>query len=189
METRPDKKIDLEQEVLIRNEETARKINLLIKGIIGEWGKSSEEISFPDYLIQWHGRIFFGDGQEKKSDTKRVIAGAVKKAILSGESVLVVQQNFEGQLFRVSKAIPPHSSEEKVVVAAFLRPNYFDSCVQQGSDPKKTIQDCLIELFYWDVKLSAEKCPRTHATPREETDCWIRITDRKKNSPPPVIYL
>lgn len=189
MESHREGKVALKEEVLVRCEATKTRLNSLIREVMGEWERSLAEVDFPDHVLEREGKIFF-DENEKKGDSKRVIAGATKAAILEGEIFLAVKTDFKGQLFWVGKTIPSEDQNEKVLVCAFFSPYYFEICRDENMDPRETVRDWLVQLFYWDVKLNKEKSDRAKFKPVTEADSWVKIyANTNKNTLPSVIYL
>jgi hypothetical protein len=185
MEISKESRVDLEEE---RGKETRLQLNGLIREVIGRWGGSSEEVRFPKDLLERSGRIFFEGGNEFTGATKRAIAGVVKGLILSGDAFLAVKVGFSGQLYQVSTIAPVGSSDGKSFIGAFFSPDYLAICYQEGLDPKRTVEDFLLQIFYWDVKSKAEKKERMQQTPVNEGGCWVKVLKRSTKAPP-VIYL
>jgi hypothetical protein len=192
-----ERPVRLDEETLVKCEAARVELNCIVKKVISDWWKSSGNLEFSEEFrenkfLERNGRIFF-EGIEFTGASKKAIAGALKEEILKGEIFLAVQAGFDGQLFRTGKFVPPGDEEGKIIISGFFDPDYLAVCKSEGLLPEKTIQDYLLQLFYWDVKSQSEKLKRAQFRPMEETDCWVRIFHDRNNHKqiltPSVIYL
>jgi len=162
---------------------TAARLNSLIEGVFNEWGSSAGEVGFSERMIETHGKIHFGE-TVFSSMPKRSVAGALREGIRKRELVIAVIRSSTAPVFTAGSFRPANVAEDDPakLISAFFPSNFFERCGEERLDPRKVAEDCLGQLFYWDVKTKAEKTPRVKLNLPDNPALVLVQREREENA-------
>jgi len=162
---------------------TAEKLNSLMEVVLKEWSGRVGELALPSSLVEKYGEIRFGEAVFS-SMPRKAVAGALREGIRERELVIAVIRSSTAPVFTAGSFRPANitGDDPARLISAFFPSNFFERCGEERLDPRKVAEDCLEQLFYWDVKTKAEKTPRVKLNLPDNPALVLVQRERKENA-------